>query len=80
MKVINKEKFQKFLNEVLKESVNNDVDTWIDDVINQYDSTGLTSFEVNKSYTKSGNPECIGFEIEYSYDEDGEIEDTIIKF
>ena len=78
MEFKNSEKFFAWLREILKADTI-DERAYLEDVFKRYGETGTAIYEVGGSFTKSGNPECIRFDVEEIDNQDGTFT-TIISF
>lgn len=86
MKFKNTEKFFAWIDEVLAtklralySSSTEAGQAHFEDVVRQYGETGINIFEMPSLFTKSGNPECIRFDVEEIDNQDGTFT-TIISF
>ena len=78
MELKNSEKFFAWLRETLKADTIDEL-AYLEDVFKQYGETGTAIYEVGGSFTNSGKPECIRFDVEEIDNQDGTFT-TIISF
>lgn len=79
---INVNKFENWLCENLRRGYHaSQLHEWLDDLDRQTGESGSTEYELSSHMTISGKPECISFERENVWNEDGEdLVETIITF
>jgi hypothetical protein len=79
---VNADVFENWLRENLKRGYHEaDLRDWLSDLESRMGETGATSYELPSHMTVSGSPECIYFEREDLWNDDGdELIETIITF
>ena len=78
MEFKNSEKLFAWLRETLKADTI-DEQAYLEDVSKQYGETGTAIYEVGGSFTNSGKPECISFDVEEIDNQDGTFT-TVVSF
>lgn len=73
----NVEKFEKWIKENVKKYYDN-IDVYLDEVIQQHCSNGSNCYELSRIETKSGNSECYYYDVEIVEIEEDMFETTII--
>lgn len=69
---INVENFEDFLKENLKIYYEENLNEYLEEVSTQLGQSGNTHYEIGSCYTKSKNPECYDYEVEYIEDTDNQ--------
>lgn len=77
---INVENFEDFLKENLKVYYEESLNEYLEEVSTKLGQTGNTHYEIGSCYTKSKNPECYDYEVEYKEDKDNQSFITKIIF
>jgi hypothetical protein len=75
-----KEQYKEFLQQNLNDGVFSFLDNFLRDMEQDFSECENNHFELNKQYTKSGNPIDFGFSKLDLFDEDGDFEETYLFY